>query len=294
MIRYGALCLLVLCLTTFTSCKKTTNSFALVSPASNTTNVTNSQTFSCTNNGALTYTFVFNGSIHGYQSTTASVNNTTVTFLYPNETYTWNVIANMPDGSTQTSPTWSFTTSGNAGGAITLQQPAYNATGVCTTPTFSWTGSSTASYLLVIATDASFANSIYNTNVTGTSFTIPSGILGSHNGYYWRVAPAGTTDYSDTYGFTTVNPPSMLSPMDNSTTSSTNVSFSWAPVLCATAYTIQLSKYSDFHNVATEQTFSTTSCTLTQLSSASTYYWRVKVAGDPYYSYTLYGVFMTP
>jgi lysyl endopeptidase len=70
----------------------------------------------------------------------------------------------------------------------TLTAPATAATAVSQTPTLTWAAApQTSSYLVELATNASFTNVIAQQVVTGTSFT-PSATLLSSTNYFWRVS----------------------------------------------------------------------------------------------------------
>lgn len=95
-----------------------------------------------------------------------------------------------------------------APGTATLQTPANGATGVGTTPTFTWMAVSQAiSYTIEIATDPAFTNIVDSATVNGTSYT--TGLTLNPNAtYYWRVTtanPCGPGTVSAVFSFTTAN-----------------------------------------------------------------------------------------
>jgi|GEM_PF-925668 len=88
-----------------------------------------------------------------------------------------------------------------------LTAPVYNATGVSTLPTFTWTSVSYAeTYRLQVATDQNFTNIIFDdSTLTATSKTLTSA-LENNRLYYWRVNAknaSGTSSYTGAYKFTT-------------------------------------------------------------------------------------------
>lgn len=85
-----------------------------------------------------------------------------------------------------------------------LTAPANTAIGVSRTPTLQWTSSTNAtSYDVLIDTDVNFnPPNTFSTNVVGTSFAVPSGVLNGNTLYYWRVS--ATNGQASTVG--TPNP----------------------------------------------------------------------------------------
>ncbi len=87
--------------------------------------------------------------------------------------------------------------------------PPDGATGVSTTPSFSWTAVTQGhEYLLEVATDAGFSNVVYSAAVTvpGHSAETP---LDADTLHYWRVRASnacGAGSYSETYQFRTAEP----------------------------------------------------------------------------------------
>jgi len=91
---------------------------------------------------------------------------------------------------------------------VTLLSPPDGASGVALMPELTWAGSPLAlSYDVDVATDSGFANIVYSNSLTVTSCTVNVS-LGMLTPYYWRVRASNTCgigDYSETFGFTTVN-----------------------------------------------------------------------------------------
>lgn len=88
--------------------------------------------------------------------------------------------------------------------------PANGATGVATTPNFSWSAATQAStYTIEVATNAGFSNIVATqSGIDGTSWAAP--MLDGNTTYYWRVKAENTCgdgDWSTTFSFTTGNPP---------------------------------------------------------------------------------------
>jgi hypothetical protein len=72
--------------------------------------------------------------------------------------------------------------------AATLTAPADLATGVAASPTFSWSAVPQAtSYLVEVATNASFSNIVLTQTITGGTNFVPTTALNSNTQYFWRV-----------------------------------------------------------------------------------------------------------
>jgi uncharacterized repeat protein (TIGR01451 family) len=94
----------------------------------------------------------------------------------------------------------------SAPGALSLLSPANGATNLDLQPNLSWTAATQAiSYVVEIATDATFSNVVYSATVAGTSHVVATP-LSSNTTYYWRVRPdniCGPGSYSATFSFIT-------------------------------------------------------------------------------------------
>ncbi len=91
-----------------------------------------------------------------------------------------------------------------------LITPADSATSVSLIPTLNWSADAgTQSYLVQIATDAAFSNIVDSATLTGTSWSV-SAPLDSLTTHYWRTQASnacGTSAFSTTYSFTTLDQP---------------------------------------------------------------------------------------
>lgn len=99
--------------------------------------------------------------------------------------------------------------------APTLSSPSDGATGVSTTPTFSWSSVLWAvSYDLQVSTLQNFSTTVVDTNVgLITSYLLLSPTLSSSTTYYWRVRAKSLTEtssWSSTRSFTTAAPAEVL------------------------------------------------------------------------------------
>jgi surface antigen len=104
--------------------------------------------------------------------------------------------------------------------APTLSSPSNGATGVSTTPTFTWSAVSGAtSYRIMVGTTSSGlptdptadtgSGLVINDTPTGTSYTPAPGVLSSGVTYYWEVKARSPTQYgtwSSKWSFTTTTP----------------------------------------------------------------------------------------
>jgi len=191
--------------------------FNLVSPASAATGVSTNPTYSWTAaSGATTYTLevatdagmtnlVINKTgITGISDTPAQI-------LTSGTQYYWRVTAVNTFGNTlATGAPWSFTTSSPTSlpGNFDLISPFNGATGVSTSPLYSWNASSGAvDYRLEVATDAAMTSLVVNHPGITATLDIPATPLTPSTMYYWRVTAQnsfGTTVSSGApWSFTT-------------------------------------------------------------------------------------------
>jgi len=75
--------------------------------------------------------------------------------------------------------------------AVTLSQPADNATDVATAPTFEWSSiDASTNYTLVISDNSNFSNTIYTeSNLTTNQYSLPLNLVNNRT-YYWRIQSA--------------------------------------------------------------------------------------------------------
>ena len=144
------------------------------------------------------------------------------------------------------------------------------------------TTSSFNSTLLQSATKAYYNNSSSNTDTEQNT-----GTLLNNKTYFWRVRAINAVDTSkwNNRMFSTgavvqgLFPPTLISPSNNSTGLSTTVNLVWNSVNNAAGYTVEYSTQSNF---STSQSVSTTNTTIVinSLSSATTYFWRVRATNS--------------
>ena len=91
---------------------------------------------------------------------------------------------------------------------------------------------------------------------------------------------AGTSNWSDTWSFTTIvslpGEVALLSPLNNSTDQKTSLILNWSSAADAISYILQVSERSDFGSfIVNEKNIITTSKEISGLQPNTTYFWRV-------------------
>jgi len=133
-----------------------------------------------------------------------------------------------------------------------LTTPVNGATGISTTPNFTWSAvSGASSYHIMIATDQTVlprgpwvgkcSGCLVNTTTTGTSYTHTSALSRGIT-YYWQVKAEGNSGqpgaWSEQWSFTTdptLPPPTLTAPAANATGVGTKPTFSWYGVVMGTS-----------------------------------------------------------
>jgi hypothetical protein len=200
--------------------------------------------------------------------------------LAGNTRYYWRVRVQIGSVSNaSTSNTFSFTT----GQFVpTLLSPSDLATGVLTTPTFTWTAVAGAGlYIVDISLSSDFSSVVYLGQTGLTSLSISAvGVLAGNTRYYWRVRLQNGS-VSNTFSFTTgLFVPTLLSPSDLATDVLTTATFTWTAVPGAALYIVDVSLSSDFSSVVYFGQTGLTSLTISSvgvLASNTRYYWRVRL-----------------
>jgi serine protease Do len=134
-------------------------------------------------------------------------------------------------------------------GVPSLISPANESVLTTLTPALSWTPVSGAdSYGVWVGTGriADDQYEILHQSVTGTSFTIPTGILAIDEEYTWSVDahnPSGFSGWSDDWHFsiaqsTLPGVPTLVSPLNESVLTTTTPTLSWTPVSGADYYAV--------------------------------------------------------
>lgn len=166
-------------------------------------------------------------------------------------------------------------------GIPALQTPANNSYNNPLTGNLTWNAVTGATaYDLRLATDNGFTNIISTqTDIAGTTaaYNVPS----NNQRYYWQVRAKnteGTSDYSTAYSFTSeLLPATLISPSNNATQVSFNPVLQWNAAPGATSYQVQVSSNNTFTAIVSDNSpVNTTTLQINNLSSKTTYYWRVR------------------
>lgn len=228
-----------------------------------------------------------------YENSSLSANAISLTLpsglLSAGTAYYWRVTAINTSGQTTASNApFSFVTSLPA--TFNLAFPANNATGVSTSPTFTWNDTSGESgYTLDISTASDFSALTYqNTAIpaNSTSFSVPAGTLAGGTQYYWRVlanSPFGNTIASNApFSLVTTFPTAFILtlPVDTATGVSLTPTLNWSDSTGESSYKIQISTNALFTSVIFENSSIAANATSTTVSSGilsagTQYFWRV-------------------
>ncbi len=166
---------------------------------------------------------------------------------------------------------------------VSLTSPA-NAARAAWSQTFTYTGTSGATFKFELAEDATFAKVVKSQNSTATSCTVDFGTLALDKTYYWRVT-ASKTGYSDKTSETrTVKSPlpeplnavTLVSPA-NGAKAAMSQEFVWDAADPADRYILEISRDANFASANTITTTNTRATVdLSEYDRESTYYWRVR------------------
>lgn len=176
-----------------------------------------------------------------------------------------------------------------------LLSPANGASNISVTPVLTWNSASGAnSYNVQVSTNSSFTNIIASQNgLSNTSFSVPT--LNTNTQYFWRVSATntvGTSNFSDTWTFTTTPPipgvPVPASPVNGATNVAQVPILSWGVVSGATSYNLMIATNSAFNSpIISLSNLTNSSYSPSGLSTSTQYYWKVSatnVAGTSAYS----------
>ena len=216
---------------------------------------------------------------------------TPTTNLTANTTLYWRVRARLTQSYSLWSAIHSFHT-GNPPSVPTLASPANGALLAGPSPLFNWNNSTIPAgatfdhYQIQIATNNTFTTIVHDLNIAGiTNSQDGTAVLNPGTTYYWRVRSWNTAgDYSVWSIVRNVkikfNPPTLSLPANGATGVSLLPTFTWEAAIGATNYTLQVSKVNTFLPLVLNKTVAVPTYTATtNLSAATTYYWRVRVNG---------------
>ena len=167
-----------------------------------------------------------------------------------------------------------------------LTFPANNQTNVPLSTLFTWEDNGAHKFVWQLAYDADFTNPIASREVTSPNFNIGlQGNIRPNTYYYWRVlsikadAPVSISEVRRFNG--TQRQFNILSPQNGTQNVSARPTITWNSVGEGAVYTLELSEYSDFRNIAyTAATQTTTITTSVFLNVRTTYFARVRAALD--------------
>ncbi|MBR9977875.1 MAG: hypothetical protein KFH87_07285 [Bacteroidetes bacterium] len=204
--------------------------------------------------------------------------------LAKNTLYFWRVRAVLPDGTSEWSAIWRFTTSGTTLAAPAHAQPLDGAIGIPVSMNLWWHAAEDAdAYQLQVATDLTFGNIILErSGLTGLSATVTE--LDHDSDYWWRLRSGNTaavafSDWSRPWKFSTApDAPRQLTPFDGLPDVPVTALLNWYPVLNARSYRLQLATDHAFEHVVFDRAgIAGTSIEVPGLWSYWTYYWRLNV-----------------
>lgn len=177
--------------------------------------------------------------------------------------------------------------------SVILIEPVNNATISVYEPVLKWDPfPNTISYYAEISLDANFLSpGILDTVITGTSFSIPAGILQTNIYYYWRVkaelSGGNFTPFSAVRRFhiilTPPPPPNLILPQNNSAGVSFIPLFDWDDTPTAQIYRLQVSQNSAFSTILLDTgyiPFSQLQCPYFILTTGANYFWRVNATNS--------------
>ncbi len=191
----------------------------------------------------------------------------------------WRVRAKNINGTSDWSPTWSFSVLFPPG-IPTLTQPANGAIDRPSNLTLQWVpGVDATSHDVQVGPSSTFPVDPDFPSVTVTSLQIGPLSTGQ---YFWRVRarnPNGVSAWTATWDFRVLAlPPApvLVAPQDNATDLSAQLKLTWQTAEDASAYRLQVSSVSDFSSTLLDQL--DIQATEWQLSGLETggYYWRVR------------------
>ncbi len=265
----------------------------LTYPTNNATKLPTNITFTWDKpDGAVSYNFQlstdpnFGTLVHGRNGLPLNEINVQADKLTPSTTFYWRVSATNPDGTSDWSNTYKFTTGAKLLNQPTLISPKNLSTNLPFDVLLEWSEVETASqYHLQVADNSQFIKPIVNIdNIPNNSYELMD--LRSSTEYYWRVLALNDSSqsyWSEVWRFTTVvqspsEPVSKLKPEENAVNISVDLSFTWLPLNRATNYEFQLSTSPNFligDLIVHDSTLTSTSKYVTGLKHSKTYYWRV-------------------
>lgn len=201
-----------------------------------------------------------------------------------NTSYYWRVRATNEVGTGDWSATWMLTTMPAAPEAIGLGAPADNAENQPLAIDFEWDEEPNAdTYHLQVSTDENFNNLVFNNDDLEDDKRNVEGFI-PNTDYFWRVRGINVTGngpWSDVRSLKTMQiapgAVSLKAPENGAEERPASLTLFWNPLPGSDAYHLQVSDDENFNNIIFEnEEVSTTAALVSDLSSVTTYFWRVR------------------
>lgn len=261
----------------------------LILPANNAINQLVRPTLSWTATGCATGYDVQIATDAAFTNLVQSItNNTTTSYTPPTAlnngtTYYWRTRARSAIMLSSWSTTRTFTTVFPTPPTPVLVVPDNGATAQQLTTSLSWNPAlGAATYNLQVSTDPTFATTVVNATLTGTSYNFTT--TTNFATYYWRVNATnitGTSAYSAVWNFRTIiGTPSPATPTSGITGVLNPVNVSWTGVPGAISYDIQAATDASFTVLTYNGNISGTTAMLTGLLDNNQYFWRIRAVAD--------------
>jgi len=207
--------------------------------------------------------------------------------------YYWRVNASNPDGTSEWSETFKFTTGGQGPDKVKLEFPLKNAEKVPLNIAARWKEAALAeSYTLQIAENENFFNPVVDeSGILDLSYDLTTEPLENFKVYYWRVQAVnanGVSEWSDIWNFRTVAlapqaAPELIKPQREGFNEPIALEFEWTGVQDATSYHFQLASENTFSPevllIDLNRIYSTTRF-VQGLSWETNYFWRVRAENE--------------
>ena len=222
----------------------------------------------------------------GVNTTTTTQLSTTITNLTGNTTYYWRVRGTNNGGHSPWSTVWSFTTEAQV--VVTAPILVSPLDAAINIPIASiqlvWDSIANGnSYEVMYSTDVNFMSGVSTTTTTQLNTTITN--LMNNTTYYWRVRgtnSVGQSAWSTVWSFTTeaqavVTAPILVSPLDASINIPiASIQLVWDSIANGNSYEVMYSTDVNFMSGVSTATTTQLNTTITNLTSNTTYYWRVR------------------
>ena len=219
-------------------------------------------------------------------------------------TYYWQIKSiNEYNVKSEWATRYQFTVHSNKPASPTLKSPSDKGTVTTTSPELTWSQVPAATkYWLQVSKDGNFpANNLQvnDSTITETSYnmTVKGKVLEEGITYYWQIKSINEynvkSEWATRYQFTVHSnkpaSPTLKSPSDKGTVTTTSPELTWSQVPAATKYWLQVSKDGNFpaNNLqVNDSTITETSYNMTAkgkvLEEGVTYYWRLKSINQYY------------